>query len=69
MKTKLMVLVSTCLFAATAAAQQPGGRQLTPEQRAAAREAAMNAPRPIAALDSVWIEELTWMEIRDAVKA
>ncbi len=28
----------------------------------------MNAPRPIEALDSVWMEELTWMEIRDAVK-
>ena len=24
-----------------------------------------DAPRPIAALDSVWIEELTWMEVRD----
>jgi creatinine amidohydrolase/Fe(II)-dependent formamide hydrolase-like protein len=26
-----------------------------------------DAPRPIDALDSVWLEELTWMEIRDAV--
>ena len=26
-----------------------------------------DAPRPIAALDSVWTEELTWMEIRDAI--
>ena len=24
-------------------------------------------PRPIAALNSVWIEELTWMEVRDAI--
>jgi len=30
---------------------------------------ALNEPRPIAALDSVWIEELTWMEVRDAIKA
>lgn len=29
----------------------------------------MNAPRPIAALDSVWTEELTWMEVRDAIRA
>src|SRR5262245_3653194 len=29
----------------------------------------MNAPRPIAALDSVWTEDLTWMEVRDAIKA
>ena len=75
MKTKLMVLVSMCLFATTAAAQQPGrrgGQQLTPAQqaaRAAAREAEMNAPRPIDALDSRWIEELTWMELRDAIRA
>jgi creatinine amidohydrolase len=27
-----------------------------------------DAPRPIEALDSVWIEELTWMEVRDAMK-
>ncbi len=25
----------------------------------------MDAPRPIAALESVWLEELTWMEVRD----
>jgi creatinine amidohydrolase/Fe(II)-dependent formamide hydrolase-like protein len=65
------------LLAATAAAQTPaggGGGQrpaMTPEQRAAAeakRQAELNAPRPIEALDSVWIEELTWMEVRDAIK-
>jgi creatinine amidohydrolase/Fe(II)-dependent formamide hydrolase-like protein len=27
------------------------------------------APRPIPAIDSVLIEELTWMEVRDAIKA
>lgn len=50
-------------------AQRP---QMTPEQQAALaakREAEMNAPRPIAAMDSVWTEELTWMEVRDAIKA
>ena len=44
---------------------------MTPEQQAAAaarRQAEMNAPRPIDALDSVWMEELTWMEVRDAIK-
>jgi creatinine amidohydrolase/Fe(II)-dependent formamide hydrolase-like protein len=49
------------------------GQQLTPEQREAQareaheREAAF--PRPIAAKDSVWIEELTYLEVRDAMKA
>ncbi|HKA07357.1 MAG TPA: creatininase family protein, partial [Gemmataceae bacterium] len=28
-----------------------------------------DAKRPIEALDSVFIEELTWMEVRDALKA
>ena len=28
-----------------------------------------DAPRPIDAYDSVWIEELTWMEVRDALGA
>lgn len=28
-----------------------------------------NAPRPIDALNSVWIEDLTWMEVRDALRA
>lgn len=54
--------------------QRGGGRpQLTPEDReAAARksyEEAAVKPRPIAALDSVWIEELTYLEVRDAMKA
>ncbi|MGE0040101.1 MAG: creatininase family protein [Vicinamibacterales bacterium] len=60
-----------CALAApmAAAAQQ---RQMTPEQMAAfqaRREAEMKEPRPIEALDSVWMEQLTWMEIRDAIKA
>jgi creatinine amidohydrolase len=31
--------------------------------------AQLTAPRPIDAVDSLWTEELTWMEVRDAVKA
>jgi creatinine amidohydrolase len=29
----------------------------------------VDAPRPIAARQSLWTEELTWMEVRDAVRA
>ena len=50
----------------TPPAQQAAQRQAQAE--AAAREA-MKAPRPIEALDSLWIEELTWMEVRDAIAA
>jgi creatinine amidohydrolase len=37
------------------------------QERAAAPD--RSAPRPIDARDSVWIEELTWMEVRDAIEA
>jgi creatinine amidohydrolase/Fe(II)-dependent formamide hydrolase-like protein len=73
MKKTLLVAVSATLFAATAAAQQPNARpQRTPEQeaeRARQRAAEMAQPRPIDAASSLWLEELTWMEIRDLVKA
>jgi creatinine amidohydrolase len=55
------------------AGQGTGRGQMTPEQREANakqaydKEAAL--PRPIAAVDSVWIEELTYLEVRDAMKA
>ena len=69
-------LLVSLLCTGPVAAQTTGARgqrpPMTPEQQAEAakrREAEMNAPRPIDTLDSVWTEELTWMEIRDAIKA
>ena len=47
-----------------------GGRQervLTPEQQAARDEAQTRNARPMDALDSVWLEELTVPEIADAI--
>lgn len=54
-------------------AQRPGSAPLTPEQEAErkARQAATaiaEGVRPIDMLDSVWIEELSWMEVRDLIK-
>ena len=71
------VLLSAALIAQAQQAPQGRGGQncppLTPEQQAAqkARQAASapDAPRPIDMLDTVWIEEQTWMETRDTVKA
>lgn len=34
---------------------------------APARGQEMDAPRPIAGIESVWLEELTWMEVRDRI--
>ncbi|MFN0179107.1 MAG: creatininase family protein [Gemmatimonadales bacterium] len=44
----------------------------TAEQRAEQErrfQAELKAPRPIDAANSVWVDELTWMEVRDAVAA
>jgi creatinine amidohydrolase len=75
MKHVLLAGLIVMVMGTTALAQPPGGGggqrpPLTAEQQAEAakrREAEMTAPRPIEALDSVWMEELTWMEIRDAI--
>ncbi len=76
MKRLIQVMVMGGMFTVGLAAQAPDARpqrpQLTPEQQAEQqkrREAEMVAPRPIDAVDSVWMEQLTWMEIRDAIKA
>lgn len=60
------------LTASPATAQQR--RQLTDEERArmmaeaqAQVERDMALERPIAALNTVWIDEMTWMEVRDAL--
>ncbi|HEX6324317.1 MAG TPA: creatininase family protein [Vicinamibacterales bacterium] len=46
--------------------------QMTPEQRAAQAkqryDAELAKPRPIPAHDSVWLEELTYLEARDAIR-
>jgi len=65
---RLLFAAAIPLLVSTAAAQS---RQ-TPEQRAAAEQklqAELRMPRPVDALNSVWIEELTWIEIRDALAA
>ncbi len=57
-----------------AEAQQRGN--MTEEERARRRaeqarelQEELRSPRPIEGLNSVWIEELTWMEVRDAIAA
>ena len=84
MRRTLTVVLAIAALALPLAAQQTttttppaqgrGGRgQQTPEQREAAAKAEhereMAVPRPLPARDSVWIEELTKLEVRDAIKA
>jgi creatinine amidohydrolase/Fe(II)-dependent formamide hydrolase-like protein len=60
-------------FAGVAGAQQ-GRQNVSPEERARRQaeqerqyQEEIRSPRPVDALNSVWIEELTWMEVRDAI--
>ncbi len=64
----VMSMVLIAGLAAPAAAQQRS-TNLSPEERARRFQEELRAPRPIEALNSVWIEELTWMEVRDALAA
>ena len=67
------LFVSSTILAAGQAQPQRGRGQQTPEQREAAARRAYEEEaakaRPIAALDTVWIEEMTYLEVRDAMKA
>ncbi len=75
MKT-VRVIVLMLLVATMAAMAQQRGTPPPPDPRdmggGRCAENPVNckdAARPIAGIDSVWLEELTWMDIRDAVKA
>jgi creatinine amidohydrolase len=52
-RTLIAVIVIALIAGASARLQTPSPQE---------------APRPIAAGDSLWSEELTWMEVRDAVR-
>ena len=67
-------LVTTLAEAQRGRGRGRGGQPLTPEQQArqeerrAAQQLA-DGERPIAMLDTVWTEEMTWMEVRDSIAA
>ena len=64
-----LIAIALALTTAPVSAQRG---QMTPEQRAEQQrrlEEELRAPRTIDAVNSVWIDELTWMEVRDALAA
>jgi creatinine amidohydrolase len=70
-KEKAMRMIRIA-FVIAAAAILPtiAGTQTTSAPRVpSAQNPDPNSPRPVEALDSVFIEELTWMEVRDAIRA
>ncbi len=71
----ILIAAALALLAPMASQAQQGRRGMSAERRAQmavqqaqALLADMQMERPIEALNSVWIEELTWMEVRDALR-
>ena len=65
-------LALTLCCTAAAAAQTPAagaGRNMGGGQCTASRYNCADAPNPLPAPNTVWIEEMTWMDVRDAVAA
>ena len=64
------------LLIAAAAPQSQGAAPPAPQERSAGGGQCRNnplncaeAPNPLPAPDTVWLEEMTWMDVRDAMKA
>ncbi len=76
MRNARFVIIVLALAVGLPRIAQAQQRQMTDEERARRRaeqarqlQEELRSPRPIEALNSVWIEELTWMEVRDAIAA
>jgi creatinine amidohydrolase len=65
-------MLALALGLAPALEAQQGRPAPTPEQIAEQErrlQEELTAPRPIAAVNSLWIDELTWMEVRDQIQS
>jgi creatinine amidohydrolase len=60
MKRLLLLAIALCIAPSVPAQPKAKPNAMTPDP---------TAPRPIEGIDSVFLEELTWMEVRDALKA
>ena len=71
----IVTALTTFLLVPIVVSAQAASQDLTPEQRARMQmeretrvAAELISRRPIEALNSIWIEELTWMEVRDLLQ-
>ena len=73
MRAPRLFVMSVAALAVTAIALAGHTRNQVSPERAVAQEAEVTKmlamERPIDAADTVWIEEMTWLEVRDALKA
>ena len=65
----VLVYVSLGLAASSGSQSAPAPPPAPPGASASAANPDPNMPRPIDAVDSVFIEDLTWLEVRDAMRA
>ena len=65
MRRRWIAAWSVCLTGLAGAAEAQQGA--SPAEREMALQEELTMVRPIEALNSVWIEELTWIEVRDAI--
>ncbi len=64
-----LILGATLLAMSAASAQTPAGRNMGGGNCAANPYNCADAPNPLPAVTTVWLEEMTWMDVRDALKA
>ena len=71
MKTALLVALATALVPAAVSAQSQQARARDMGGGRCDRNAynCADAPNPLPAPSTVWIEEMTWMEVRDAIQS
>jgi creatinine amidohydrolase len=66
MHLRRLLLLATFALTSLAAVSTPHAQTQPPPNQVMPD---LNAPRPIDSRESVWLEELTWMEVRDLMKA
>jgi hypothetical protein len=69
---RIELLASCMLVAASSAFAQPpatAGRDMGGGRCSANPYNCADAPNPIPAPNTVWLEEMTWMDVRDAIRA
>lgn len=69
MRTRGSTWIATLLLLFTTVPVFAQQSRATAAEAQAALEAELKAPNPIGAVDNIWIDELTWYEVRDAIAA
>lgn len=69
MRTTPLILVALTVLAAPTLAQSPQGRNMGGGNCADNQYNCADTPNPLPAPRTVWLEEMTWMDVRDAIRS